>query len=66
MSEASGDVVDVPCQRWRERRDSYRPAREPINSALPEVRAVLAYSDPVRRTSMDGRIVLPGHVGTIS
>ena len=32
---------------------------------LPEVRAVLAYSDPVPRTALDGRRVLPGHVGTI-
>lgn len=26
---------------------------------------VFAYSDPVRRTALDGRVVLPGHVGTI-
>jgi hypothetical protein len=27
--------------------------------------AVVSYSDPVRRTASDGRVVLPGHVGTI-
>ena len=32
---------------------------------LPEVRVVLAYSDPLPRTSADGSRVLPGHVGTI-
>jgi hypothetical protein len=24
-------MADTPCQRWRERRDSYRPAREPLD-----------------------------------
>ena len=32
---------------------------------LPDVRALLSFSDPVRRTATDGRVVLPGHVGTI-
>lgn len=32
---------------------------------LSDVRAVLSYSDPVRRTTMDGEVVTPGHVGTI-
>lgn len=32
---------------------------------LPEVRAVLSFSDPVARRSVDGEIVTPGHVGTI-
>jgi hypothetical protein len=30
-----------------------------------EVRAVLSYSDPVPRSSIDGAVVTPGHVGTI-
>lgn len=29
------------------------------------VRAVVSFSDPVRRVAADGRVVLPGHVGTI-
>lgn len=29
------------------------------------VRAVIAYSDPVARTALDGRLVKPGHLGTI-
>lgn len=31
----------------------------------PEVEAVIAYSDPVRRIAEDGTIVMPGHVGMI-
>lgn len=53
---------DVPAngETWFLRR-----AFEALRGELPEVRAVLAYSDPVRRTSADGSLVLPGHVGTI-
>jgi hypothetical protein len=29
------------------------------------IEGVLSFSDPVRRTAMDGRVILPGHVGTI-
>jgi len=36
-----------------------------LKQAKPDMRAVLSYSDPVRRASADGHIVLPGHVGTI-
>lgn len=36
-----------------------------LRSELPEVRAVVSYSDPVRRRAADGRLVLPGHIGTI-
>ena len=36
-----------------------------VRSELPAVRAVLSCSDPVKRTGADGRIILPGHVGTI-
>jgi len=32
---------------------------------LPQMLSVLSYSDPVPRTASDGRIVMPGHVGTI-
>ena len=53
---------DVPAngESWFLRRAFAAVRRE-----LPEVRAVLAYSDPVRRESLDGTVVLPGHVGTI-
>ena len=36
-----------------------------LRAELPEVRAVLSYSDPVPRRADDGRVVMPGHVGTI-
>jgi len=36
-----------------------------VRSELPEVRAVLSCSDPVKRTSPEGRVIIPGHVGTI-
>lgn len=36
-----------------------------VRSQLRDVRAVVSYSDPHRRTAADGRVVLPGHVGTI-
>ena len=31
----------------------------------PDVRVILAYSDPVRREAESGEVVMPGHVGTI-
>lgn len=40
-------------------------AFELIRQELPEVRAVLSCSDPVRRLAADGRVILPGHVGTV-
>lgn len=36
-----------------------------LRQQLPEVRSVLAYSDPVPRTAADGREVKPGHMGGI-
>ncbi len=36
-----------------------------LEEEKPEIRAVLSYSDPIPRQSADGRLVLPGHVGTI-
>ena len=29
------------------------------------VAGVVSFSDPVRRTTLDGRVVMPGHVGTV-
>lgn len=40
-------------------------ARRALREAKPEIRAILAYSDPVPRKSLTGEVVLPGHVGTI-
>lgn len=36
-----------------------------LRRAKPDVRAVLSYSDPVERRTIDGAVVMPGHVGTI-
>jgi len=36
-----------------------------LRDALPEVRAVVSYSDPVARLSEDGGLIMPGHVGVI-
>ncbi|CAB3754293.1 hypothetical protein [Paraburkholderia humisilvae] len=36
-----------------------------LRKARPQVKGVVAYSDPVPRHTADGRIVMPGHVGTI-
>jgi hypothetical protein len=36
-----------------------------LHERRPEIRAVLSYSDPVPRQTIDGSVVMPGHVGTI-
>jgi hypothetical protein len=36
-----------------------------LQQLKPEVRAVVSYSDPLPRAAADGRLVMPGHVGTI-
>lgn len=36
-----------------------------LASSLTDVKAILAYSDPVPRQAANGRVVMPGHVGTI-
>lgn len=40
-------------------------AIDTLKAALPDVRAVLSYSDPLPRASVDGRVTCAGHVGTI-
>lgn len=40
-------------------------AFELVRQELPEVRAIVAYSDPLERTTASGAVVKPGHVGTI-
>lgn len=53
---------DVPAngETWFLRR-----AFRAVASELPEVRAVLAYSDPLPRDRADGTQLTPGHIGTI-
>ena len=36
-----------------------------LRQVRPDIRAVLAYSDPMPRSTVDGRVVMPGHVGVI-
>lgn len=36
-----------------------------LRQALPEVQAVVSYSDPLARSTAAGAVVMPGHVGTI-
>lgn len=36
-----------------------------LRAELPEVRAVLSYSDPVPRQGLAGEVVMPGHVGVV-
>lgn len=36
-----------------------------LQRALPEVRAVISYSDPVLRRRADGSVGMPGHIGTV-
>jgi hypothetical protein len=40
-------------------------AFEALAAELPGVRAVLSFADPVQRAGLDGRVITPGHVGTI-
>jgi len=40
-------------------------AERALRAALPEVRVVVSYSDPLPRRDGAGRVVTPGHVGTI-
>lgn len=40
-------------------------ARRLLKQALPGLKALLAFSDPVLRTDLSGRKVMPGHTGTI-
>ena len=36
-----------------------------LRAELSEVRGVVSYSDPLPRVALDGRVVMPGHVGLI-
>lgn len=54
------DEVEANAETWFLAR-----AFEALRKEIPELRAVVSFSDPVKRMAADGRIVLPGHVGTI-
>lgn len=54
------DDVEANGETWFLRR-AFRLLRQ----ERPKVRAVIAYSDPVERTSADGRVIKPGHQGGI-
>ena len=36
-----------------------------LRREMPDVKAVIAYSDPVPRATASGELIMPGHVGTI-
>lgn len=40
-------------------------AMRALRAELPELRAVLSYSDPLPRETLDGQLVTPGHVGQV-
>ncbi len=42
-----------------------RLARGVLRDELPGLKAILAFSDPIARTTHEGTQVMPGHVGTI-
>lgn len=54
------DHVEGNAESWFVRR-----ALDTLQAELPEVRAVVSYSDPVVRRRADGSTLLPGHVGTV-
>lgn len=54
------DDVEANGETWFLRR-----AFKLLRKHKPHIDTVLSYSDPVRRANLEGRIVLPGHVGCI-
>lgn len=36
-----------------------------VRQLMPEIQVVLSYSDPVARTDLEGKLIFPGHIGTI-
>lgn len=54
------DDVEANGETWFLRR-----AFDALVGEIPNVRAVLAYSDPIPRTTIEGVRTLPGHVGNI-
>lgn len=35
------------------------------DGGLGDVAAILSYSDPMKRTTVDGRVIMPGHIGMV-
>ena len=54
------DEVEMHGESWMLARCQQLLRRE-----LPEVRVIVSYSDPVPRHTATGRLVMPGHTGTI-
>jgi len=54
------DEVELHGESWMLAR-----CTEILRDALPEVRAVVSYSDPCPRLTVGGRSIMPGHVGII-
>lgn len=54
------DEVPAPGETWFLAR-----AFRLLRAALPDVRAVVSYSDPMPRRDMAGELVMPGHIGVI-
>lgn len=54
------DEIEANAETWMLAR-----AFRLLRLALPEIRAVVSYSDPLPRTTLDGSVVMPGHVGII-
>lgn len=54
------DEVGFNAETW-----FWARAKKLLQREKRELRVLLSYSDPMRRESLDGDVVLPGHVGTI-
>jgi hypothetical protein len=54
------DDVPFPGETWFLKR-----AFGVLESELPDLQAVVSFSDPLKRTTDAGNVVMPGHVGTI-
>jgi len=54
------DTIAANAETWL-----LRQAFQALKAEIPTVRGVLAYSDPVPRRDVSGRLIMPGHIGTI-
>ena len=54
------DELEYNAETW-----FLRGAFEQLERERPDVRAVYAFSDPYPRTTLQGEVIMPGHIGTI-
>lgn len=54
------DECEANAETWFQAR-----ALRALKRALPQIKGVVSYCDPMRRTDTEGREVFPGHLGTI-